>query len=91
MICAYTLVYVSDIRDHPPIVIAEKKRAPSAYNLYMREHLKQYRESHPGTSVKDAMKEASKPSIRPSGRLQCVWAMFAHVGRRIYPYLVSDS
>ncbi|KAF7793751.1 hypothetical protein EIP86_004870 [Pleurotus ostreatoroseus] len=31
-------------------------RAPSAYNLFMKEHLKPYREANPGTSNKDAMK-----------------------------------
>ncbi|KAJ3532142.1 hypothetical protein NM688_g7467 [Phlebia brevispora] len=31
-------------------------RAPSAYNLFMKERLKPYREANPGTSNKDAMK-----------------------------------
>ncbi|KAI0313856.1 hypothetical protein OF83DRAFT_494853 [Amylostereum chailletii] len=36
-----------------------KTRAPSAYNVYMSEHLKPYRDTHEGVSVKDAMKEVA--------------------------------
>lgn len=31
-------------------------RAPSAYNLFMKDRLKPYREANPGVSNKDAMK-----------------------------------
>jgi len=34
---------------------AKSKRAPSAYNLFMGEHLKAWRADHPGTQVKEAM------------------------------------
>ncbi|KIP05429.1 hypothetical protein PHLGIDRAFT_36458 [Phlebiopsis gigantea 11061_1 CR5-6] len=32
------------------------KRAPSAYNLWMKDNLKLYKEKNPGTAQKDAMK-----------------------------------
>jgi hypothetical protein len=34
----------------------EKKRAPSAYNLFVKEHMKTYLADNPGKTNKDAMK-----------------------------------
>jgi hypothetical protein len=36
-----------------------KKRAPSAYNLFVKEHMKTYLADNPGKTNKDAMKHVS--------------------------------
>ncbi|OJA10100.1 hypothetical protein AZE42_07533 [Rhizopogon vesiculosus] len=33
------------------------KRAPSAYNLFVQAHMKEWKESHPGAPIKEAMSE----------------------------------
>ena len=38
------------------------KRAPSAYNLFVRAHMKEWKDSHPGAPVKEAMAEVRNTS-----------------------------
>ena len=38
------------------LTTATAKRAPSAYNLWMKDNLKLYKEKNPGVAQKDAMK-----------------------------------
>ncbi|KAJ8595142.1 hypothetical protein M405DRAFT_929712 [Rhizopogon salebrosus TDB-379] len=33
------------------------KRAPSAYNLFVQAHMKEWKDSHPGAPIKEAMAE----------------------------------
>ncbi|KAG2107421.1 uncharacterized protein F5147DRAFT_697198 [Suillus discolor] len=33
------------------------KRAPSAYNLFVQAHMKEWKEAHPGAPIKEAMAE----------------------------------
>lgn len=39
------------------------KRAPSAYNLFVQAHMKEWKESHPGAPIKEAMAEVCKTCI----------------------------
>lgn len=45
----------------PELMSIPGTRAPSAYNLYMKEHLKSYKDENPGVAQKDAMKAVCTP------------------------------
>ena len=42
------------------------KRKPSAYNLFVKEHMKTYLAENPGKTNKDAMKHVCLPTFRIS-------------------------
>jgi hypothetical protein len=45
-------------RAHPsPDKEDKPKRAPSAYNLFVQAHMKEWKDSHPGAPIKEAMAE----------------------------------
>jgi hypothetical protein len=46
----HTTHFITDKEDKP-------KRAPSAYNLFVQAHMKEWKEAHPGAPIKEAMSE----------------------------------
>lgn len=56
------------------------KRKPSAYNLFVKEHMKAYLAEHPGKTNKDAMKHVCLPTFKFSS-LPTNISRSAHFGK----------
>ena len=60
-------------------------RAPSAYNLYMKEHLKPYRDANPGVSNKEAMKAVRLTLLSVLLPVTLLDPVFTRATRRVPP------